>query len=149
ESRARMRPRQRRERAAERDHPEGQGDRAEESDDEAEHGEERLRAVRPVDAGESAGGGRAEQDELKDDPSLPAPAELGHARHVPLYSGTLKLCLRPSSSARSGATREKGRSSTCSRSARMWSAATRAGRTRGTRSSPAARLSRSVRRRAA
>ena len=52
-------------------------------------------------------------------------------------------CLRPSSSARSGATRARARSSTCSRSAPMSSAATRAGRTPGTRSSSATRRSRS------
>ena len=53
-------------------------------------------------------------------------------------------CLRPLSSARSGETRARARSSTCSRSVPISSAATRAGRTPGTRSSSATRRSRSA-----
>ena len=54
-------------------------------------------------------------------------------------------CLRPSWSARSGATRARARSSTCSPRNPTSCAATKAARTPGTRSSPAARRSRSAR----
>ena len=61
------------------------------------------------------------------------------AARVTTAAQTQLACPRPSSSARSGATRARARSSTCSRSTRTSSAATRAGRTPGTRSSPTAR----------
>ena len=60
-----------------------------------------------------------------------------------------RACPRPSSSARSGATRGRGRSSTCSRRTPTSSAATRAARTRGTRLSSATRRTRSARSRRA
>ena len=50
----------------------------------------------------------------------------------PSRSGTLPSCLPPSSSVRSGATKARARSSTCSRRSRTSSAATRAARTPAT-----------------
>ena len=60
-------------------------------------------------------------------------------------AGRFRSCQPPLSSGRSGATKARGRSSTCSRSSRISCAATRAARTRGTRSWSATRRSRSGR----
>ena len=59
-------------------------------------------------------------------------------------TGRLSPCLPPSSSVRSGATKARARSSTCSRRSRTSSAATRAARTPATRSSSPARRSSSA-----
>ena len=66
------------------------------------------------------------------------------ARDRPLGLQHCPPCLRPSSSARSGATRARARSSTCSRRSPTSSAATRAARTPATRSSSTARRSSSA-----
>ena len=83
------------------------------------------------------------------DPSASRAASSADRRRARPRQHTPAECPRPSSSARSGATRARARSSTCSPRNRTSSAATRAGRTPGTRSSSTARRSRSGRCRAA